>query len=119
MLAFEFFSWWYGAGWRDIVRQSLQRLRGVSDAFSVTTLLRTLFSPWRRIVSYPGSGLEAHLRAAVDNAVSRFIGFLVRLLALLAACCMFGVCILFGALTIVVWPVLPLTAIGLIIWGVL
>ena len=119
MLAFEFFSWWYGRGWRDAAKRVSKRLAGVSEAFSVSTLLRTLFLPWRRIVTTPGKGLDEHMRAALDNAVSRFIGLLVRLLALIAAAFMLFLFGLLGGLEIILWPFAPLAAIGLLVWGLL
>jgi hypothetical protein len=117
MLAFEFFSWWYGRGWRDAAHRVTKRISGVSEAFSVSTLLRTLFSPWKRIVTTPGKGVDAMFRAALDNAVSRFIGFLVRLMALMAAALMLLAFGLFGGLFVLLWPALPFISLGLVIWG--
>jgi len=119
MLALEFFTWWYGQGWRDVMRQTGQRLHAVGEAFSVGTLLRTLFAPWRRIVTNPGAGLNAHFHAAIDNAVSRFIGFLIRLVALVAAALMLVLTVILGFVLVLIWPLLPLLAVGLVIWGVL
>ncbi len=87
--------------------------------FSVRILLRTLFAPWKRIVTSPGASFDAHLRAFLDNLVSRFVGFFVRFFVLFAA----GISLIFlcfiGVLELVVWPLLPLLAIGLIVKGVL
>src|ERR1700712_401157 len=86
MLAF--FSWWYGSGWAQVAQSLSSRLKAVSEAFSVRQLLNTLFSPWRRIITYPGSGIEEKFRAMLDNLFSRMVGFVVRLLFLIAAACM-------------------------------
>ena len=119
MMALEFFKWWYGAGW-VLARQRLRaKLTAIEAAFSVSTLLRTLFAPWRRIVSYPGAGLDAHVRAMIDNLVSRVVGFTVRILVLLGAAV---ITVIFGiaALTLcLLWPILPAMAITALIWGVL
>ncbi|HET6924463.1 MAG TPA: hypothetical protein VFH39_01365 [Candidatus Saccharimonadales bacterium] len=117
MLAIKFLTWWYTAGWRDAGRRVNRQLSSVSDAFSVGILLRTLFAPWRRIISYPGAGIDAHIHAALDNAVSRFIGFLVRMMALIAASVMLLVSMIGGAVVLLLWPLLPLLALGLIAWG--
>jgi hypothetical protein len=119
MLAVAFVRWWYGTGWKQVAANVRLRLKRTADSFSVQTLARTLFAPWKRIVSAPGSGIDAHLRAIGDNAVSRAVGFTVRLTVLLTA----GLCLLFmvvaGILQIILWPVVPLAAIGLIIKGLL
>jgi hypothetical protein len=118
MLAYEFLRWWYGPGWSGVVRNLQRRLKGVGEAFSVGILLRTLFAPWRRIVSYPGAGIGPHLRAMGDNLVSRCVGFLVRLLVLIAAAFSAVALLALGFVQLVAWPVLPPAAIGLIVWGV-
>jgi hypothetical protein len=86
--------------------------------FSVGVLLQTLFSPWRRIMTYPGSGLGAHMRALGDNIISRCVGFVVRIMALLAAAGGFVVLLIFGVVELILWPLLPFAAIGCVIWGV-
>ena len=80
-----FFSWWYGRGWKLVATSLKPRLHGVANAFSVRQLLRTLFEPWRRIVTEPGSSLEDRWKAGFDNAFSRMVGFVVRLFVLVAA----------------------------------
>ncbi|GEM_PF-162355 len=117
MLMLSFFSWWYGPGLIGLVRTIQRRMQQLADMFSVAILLRTLFSPWRRIITYPGAGLEAHLRAMLDNMVSRVIGLLVRVSVLLAATILFVLLAIVSALQIILWPLLPLIAIGLIGWG--
>ena len=119
MLALEFFSWWYGRGWADAGLRLRHGLSHLADTFSVAILLRTLFSPWRRIISYPGAGLSNHMRALVDNVVSRCIGFIVRLFVLLAAAVSFILVLAIGSIGLLTWPLLPLSAVGLLIWGIL
>ncbi|MGC1176519.1 MAG: hypothetical protein WA843_00450 [Candidatus Saccharimonadales bacterium] len=113
----SFFSWWYGAGWKQVLDSFILRLRATLNVFSVNQLLRTLFAPWRRIISYPGAGLDQRLRAWADNTFSRIIGFVVRLFVLFAA--LLGVVVigLFTAVELFVWPLLPLMIPGFIILG--
>ncbi len=113
----SFFSWWYGAGLAGLVRNIRRQMQQLADMFSVAILLRTLLAPWRRIITYPGAGLEAHLRAGLDNLVSRVIGLFVRVTVLLAAAGLFTVLTIVGALEIILWPLLPGLALGLIVWG--
>jgi hypothetical protein len=88
--------------------------------FSVVQLLKTLFQPWRRIVTYPGASLDAKMKAWGDNAVSRAVGFFVRFSVLVAALVTAVFIVIFTAAEIVVWPLLPLMIPGgLIGWFVL
>jgi hypothetical protein len=119
MLALSFFSWWYGRGWRQVATSFGSRIRGIADAFSVSQLSRTLFSPWRRIITPPGAGLSAKFKAWGDNIVSRAVGFVVRLLVLIAA--LIAV-VLVGALTLgelIAWPFLPIAVPILIVKGLI
>jgi len=118
MLALEFFTWWYGQGW-------LKRWQGIgsyvhktTQAFSIPILVKTLFDPWRRIISYPGAGLSNHLRAITDNLFSRVIGFCVRVLVMIFAVIILIFITLFGICLALIWPFLPFIALGLIVRGV-
>jgi hypothetical protein len=119
MLVLAFFSWWYGKGWSGAMHGAGKRINNVNRAFSVPLLLKTMFSPWRRIVSYPGSGLEAHMRALADNLVSRIVGFVVRLLVLIAALLLIGALLVGSLVELLIWPLLPPAIIGCIVLGVI
>jgi hypothetical protein len=119
MLALDFITWWYGAGWTGVFRATQKRLHSLSEMFSINILLRTLFSPWRRIISYPGAGLDARLRAFGDNIVSRCIGFTVRFMVLLTAAFGFAFLGIIGMVELVLWPFVPLAGVALIIRGLL
>jgi hypothetical protein len=115
MLVLELFSWWFGQGWQQVAKNSGRRLVRVANLFSVPILLRTLWAPWRRIITYPGASIDAKLRAMGDNLVSRFIGFTVRLLVLLTAAIMLiGLCVV-GVISIILWPLVPFLIAGLIL----
>jgi hypothetical protein len=119
MLVFQMLSWWYGQGWRRVAVDSQQRLVTVSHIFSVPILLRTLFAPWRRIVTYPGAGLDAKLRALGDNLVSRAVGFSVRIMVLVAAGLILGLTASFGIVFVLLWPLLPVAIPALLLKGVI
>lgn len=117
MLVLSFFSWWYGKGWKQVFVSLGPRLKAVAVNFSVVQLLRTLFQPWRRIISYPGASLQAKVQAKLDNLVSRVIGFIVRFFVLVGALlAAIGVAIL-TILEVILWPLLPLAIPGCLIAG--
>lgn len=119
MLVVAFFSWWYGQGWRGVAINIAPRLSGVAATFSTTQLIRTLFQPWRRIITYPGDSLGAKLRAWGDNVFSRAVGFVVRLLVLFAAFVVLVITLLFSVLEVAAWPLLPIAVPALLIMGVI
>jgi hypothetical protein len=115
MLAFAFFSWWYGQGLGQVTRSLGPRIKGVANAFSVSQLLQTLFAPWRRIISYPGASLQDRWKAWGDNMFSRVIGFVVRLFVLFAALVVIIFVFIITVVEIVLWPLLPVAVPGSII----
>ena len=85
--------------------------------FSMRQLLRTLFAPWKRIITPPGRSLEDRLRAVGDNAFSRVVGFVVRAIVLLAALLSIAVIALLSVLEIIIWPLMPVAMPGFIVLG--
>ena len=119
MLLVAFVQWWYGPGWRDAADRLLTRIRETYLTFSVPILLRTMFAPWKRIITYPGRSIGEKFRAGIDNLVSRVIGFCVRLLALLAATALILLYVILGGVLLMVWPVVPILGPVLIVGGLL
>lgn len=119
MLFIHLFSWWYGQGWQQVAKTAWVRLIRVSHIFSVPILIRTLWAPWRRIISYPGASLDAKIRAFGDNLVSRVIGFTVRTLVLIAAGLILFLTAIGGAIFVILWPLFPLAVPVLIIKGII
>lgn len=103
--------WWYGTGWIQAAHRISLWTKGVERAFSVSILVRTLFSPWHRIVTDGGKTIDDKMRAAIDNFVSRFVGAAVRGGVLVAAFfSMLGV-FLAAIFMVGIWPLLPVSAI--------
>ncbi|HEY5442568.1 MAG TPA: hypothetical protein VIJ68_03455 [Candidatus Saccharimonadales bacterium] len=114
-----FFSWWYGRGWNMVATSFKPRLRAVADGFSTRQLLKTWFAPWRRITTEPGSSIEDHWRAGVDNLFSRLVGFVVRSFVLFAAAVCLAAVAGLTAAEAIAWPLLPLAVPGCLIAGLL
>ena|SRR5580765_1214268 len=119
MFLLDLFGWWYGAGWAGVLTSNRRRLAALADMFSTKILLRTLFAPWRRIITVPGASLDAHIRALVDNLVSRLIGFSIRAFVLFAGCIAFIFLAVGTLLELIVWPLVPIAGLGLIVKGLL
>ena len=117
MLLAAFFAWWYGPGWALVFKNMQRRLRQTEQVFSVGMLAKTLFAPWRRVISYPGASLQAHMQALLDNTVSRFVGFMVRILVLISAAVVLVVVMVVAIVEIIAWPLVPLAIVAGIIKG--
>ena len=117
MLAVAFFSWWYGQGWAQVFKIMQRRIMQIEQSFSVPTLLKTLFSPWRRVVSYPGAGVDAHVQAFIDNLISRFVGFTVRLAVIITAGLMIAAISVLAIVEVIAWPLIPIAIVAGIILG--
>ena len=107
----ELIVWWYGRGWYDALWRINRHIRAIWRMFSVGILLKTLFDPWKRITPAPGAGLDAAMRAMVDNLISRFVGFLTRLLVLIASLVITTLAITVGAAMAVGWLLLPIATV--------
>jgi hypothetical protein len=119
MLALEFITWWYGPGYRRLMRAVAGRIHGLAMVFSLPLLIMTLGAPWRRIISYGGGSLGERARAVLDNLISRCVGLVVRCLVIIVAIIAIAVVALGGGLLVVLWPLSPLVAIGLVVRGLL
>ena len=120
MIILSLFQWWYSHGWLSAIEHAEKRIEDTYRLFSIPILLRTLFSPWRRIMTAPGASIGDHIRAAVDNTVSRMVGFIVRMIVLLAAAFLLLLASLISLLELLSWPLIPIAIIGLpIVAGVM
>ena len=99
-------GWWYGQGWLSTVQATRRRLDDLGRVFAVSVLLRTLFSPWKQI--YTPSTFRTFLRDAVDNFVSRCIGAVVRGAILFWVLVLAIFIVLFGIISFLAWPFIPL-----------
>jgi hypothetical protein len=103
-------QWWYGAGWRRQVTLISVRVKRIGKAFSGGILIKTLFSPWKRLVTGTdrNSTLGDKLRAALDNVVSRFVGFMVRSITLFTALITIVAVFFINLIIIIIWPIVPI-----------
>lgn len=119
MILLELFIWWYGPGWLTMFERIGLRVQKVARIFAIPTLLKTLFSPWKRIVTSGAKGIDAKMRAMLDNLVSRTIGFIVRIMVLLAAIVSLASAFIIGVVIAVAWPLIPASIVYFLIAGVM
>lgn len=102
-------SWWYSAGWIARARLIRERIASAVDYFSISLLLRTLFSPFRQISAGKVDGsIAVKWRAFIDRTISRVIGAFVRTIIIVIGLVTIAVYCVIGLVTLVVWAVIPL-----------
>ena len=107
----EMFFWWYAQGWRVFISRSRNWFSNLTDFFSMDSLIRTLFKPYRQIsanASSSDSSLDIKFHMFIDRLVSRCIGFVSRLILLLVGCLLMLICGALCLVLIVLWPFIPL-----------
>ena len=111
-------SWWYGNGWKSRLAMAKDALVKSFDFYSISLILRTLFSPYRQISAESGSGsVGINFRAMADKLISRVVGFIVRSFVLIFGMTVIVVQVLAGAMMAILWLVVPLLPVlGLIMY---
>jgi hypothetical protein len=117
-MIFEMLRWWYVTGWLQAAHRIGSWTASVERMFSLSLLLRTLFAPWRRIMTPRGRGLDAQMHAALDNFISRCVGFVIRIGVIFAAAVAMLAALISSIVMTVLWPVLPLLFIFFIVKGI-
>lgn len=89
-------------GWKNILLFGL-------EYFSLPLLLKTLFSPWRRIQWSSGKGFSIgnFVQTAISNLISRILGALVRSFLIAAGIVAEGVLFIGAFLSLAAWFLLP------------
>ncbi len=109
MLFLDFLKWWYGPGWLLRVQMLSQHVKNMSEFFSVGTLLKTLFAPWRQNITrtLDDQGISASFSALLDNIISRLVGFTVRVFVFFVAIISLAVVAILNLIYVVIWPLIP------------
>ncbi len=115
MAVAEIFLWWYASGWRSFIQKNLNAVSSITDFFSMDSLVRTLFKPYRQISAEnanTNSSLDLKFHMFLDRLVSRFVGFCSRLILLLAGSIVIIVGGIFCVILVILWPFIPLLPIA-------
>jgi len=121
MLLSDLLSWWYVRGWQWAASHLLIRRNGhILEYFSISALLRTLFSPFRQdYIETKGAPVGLKLQAFGGNIISRFIGMLIRLTLVAFGLLTVAANTVLATAVVVVWPLLPVAPLVAIVFAVL
>ena len=107
----EMFIWWYSRGWLVFISRLRSVLSNITDFFSMSSLIRTLFKPYRQISANTASSsasLDLKFHMFLDRLISRVVGFFSRFLLLIAGTVIIVIGGIFSLLLIILWPFIPL-----------
>ena len=109
MLLVELINWWYGRGFKSFARSLVDKLRNTADFFSIGSLFRTLFLPFRQISAGSVEGsLETRLQAFFDRLVSRAVGFTLRFFLIILGLISLTLQTAASFVAIIIYPFMPI-----------
>lgn len=114
-----YFLWHYTFAFRDIWHVWGNLLWFVAKQFSILLLLKSLFSPWRRVVENGPRhfDLEAWAGAVVVNLMSRLVGAMMRLIMISVGIITLSGVVVGGILFFALWIVAPFLVTALFLLG--
>lgn len=115
----HYILWHYTLGLRSAAVFGGNLLRFLFNFFSVVLLLKTLFTPWRRLGEGYAKGLRpgAWFETLIVNTLMRLIGAIIRLSLIVAGLATLVVGVVLAVVILIVWLLLPIIWVGLLVGG--
>lgn len=106
----QYLEWYFLDRTLKILRGWKNTIVSYFNYFSISILIKTLFSPWKGISSGYGRGLDLNrwIEAFVLNSMSRIIGVITRVIFLIVAVIAEFFIIVGGFLVLIIWLAAPL-----------
>ena len=117
----DYLSWHYTRAYSDIFHIWRNLTYFIFHFFSIPILLRTLFSPWKRVVAERetrGFDLKDYLSTKLVNLIMSLVGAVMRLVLIAIGLVCTGVVVVGGLIFFVLWSILPLVVLSLISAGI-
>src|SRR3989338_4173067 len=114
-----YLGWHYTLALRDLIGLARNFLAFVAHFFSLTILVKTFFSPWRRLDENYQKGFNpgAWLQTFILNTLMRLFGVFCRFWLILVGGLIWLVTFGLAILAFLVWLILPAAIIVLIFTG--
>ena len=111
--------WWYAQEPAYIWKAITVITSKVFHSFSVVLLLRTLFDPWKRdVTTQENASLDVVFKLWLNNLISRFVGFIIRLVTIIVGLILTVVVFLVLLTGFACWLFMPVIIVLLFINGV-
>lgn len=103
-------SWWYGGGLVVRICKIREHLVNSIDFFSISSLLSTLFAPYKQISAQGLGGAPSfaiQIRAFIDKTISRVIGAFARSFLIIFGVIAISVQLIIEVIFVVIWIIMP------------
>lgn len=117
-----YLAWHYTRAIRDFFTIWGNLLWFVYQFFSIRLLLKTLFSPFKRLKEQNTGGVldfEGLFESLIVNTVMRVVGFIFRSIVIIFGVVFYILTIVAGIVTFVLWIILPFLIIFLLIASII
>ena len=112
MLILGLISWWYLDGFKLFFLKLWAKLGDTADLFSIGSLLKTLFAPYRQIsANASGVSIDDKIFAFIDRMVSRLVGGVARLGIITVGIIVLLIQLVGSIFSLMLWPLMPLAPI--------
>ena len=105
----SYFRWHYSTSLKDLSNNLKNGFLFIPQFFSLSTLLRTIFSPWKRLGEEYHKGFDpsAFFSTAILNTILRIVGFVIRSVTIVISLVVL-IFYTFAAITLyLVWLIFP------------
>lgn len=114
-LLLEYIKWHYSRGFNELIIITRNFFGFLMHFFSFKLLLKTFFSPWKRMGEHYKKGLhiEETLSTLLVNLIMRAVGVVSRLVVVISGTLVLIVFMIISFATSVIWLLIPLLLISL------
>lgn len=119
IIAPGYFLWHYTRALRAYTKIWFTWLWFINRLFSIPLLVRTLFSPWKRITEDEPTGfdIERFFENVAVNVMSRLVGAFVRIPLIILGLAFWLSAVFIGIGGLVLWLVAPVALLGMFLWS--
>ncbi|MDO8521029.1 MAG: hypothetical protein Q7S52_02855 [bacterium] len=119
-LAMDYLLWHYSAAYADIVGITKNFLWGAHHIFSLGDVIRSIFSPFKRLKEEKVSVIrhpKEFFGNLLVNILMRIVGFVIRTIFIVFALVSFVVVFLLGFAFLFLWTMLPFAVVYIFMSG--
>ncbi len=117
----DYFVWHYGQAIKEGINIWKIFFRFFNQFFSMSLLLRTLFSPWRRMKEYYGRGFDPkqYFEIFILNLVMRGVGFVLRMTIIAIGLAAELAVFVIGIIAFFIWLMMPIVIVWFFAEGII